>query len=39
MSVHLMAWNPTSKRGGRGDGNLSLATIILVVNRNNKKYL
>ena len=25
-------------RGGRGDGNLSLATI-LVVNHNNKKYL
>ena len=38
MSVHLMAWNNTSKRGGRGDGKLSLATI-LVVNRNNKKYL
>ena len=40
MSVHLMTWNPTSKKQGEGgrDGNLSLATL-LVVNRNNKKYL
>ena len=40
MSVHLMTWNPTTKKTGRGglDGNLSIATL-LVVNRNNKKYL
>ena len=39
MSVHLMTWNPTTKKKKLGEeGNLSLATL-LVVNRNNKKYL
>ena len=40
MSVHLMTWNPTTKKTGRGGrvGNLSLATL-LVVNRNKKLNL
>ena len=38
MSVHLMTWNPTTKKKQGEEGNLSLATLV-VVNRNNKKYL
>ena len=33
MSVHLMTWNPTSKKQGE-----EVVMVLLVVNCNNKKY-